>query len=209
MIKILYENPSCIVCVKPIGISSQDDGMGKLLSEQLNSPVFCVHRLDKAVSGVMVYARSAKAAASLSNSITDKGYLAVVESADLPAEGTMEDFLYHDQRSNKSFVVKSERRGSRKAKLTYELLQKNDNLNLIGVKLYTGRTHQIRVQFASRKMPLLGDGRYGSRIKCPIALFSSRLTFIDPETQKEMTFTALPESTYPFDQFDLSIIKHQ
>lgn len=185
MIEILYKNNDFIACIKPVGISSQNDGMIKLLKEQLNSDIFPVHRLDVQVSGVMVYALNKKSAAYLSKLIETgefkKTYLAIIHNCPESKSGIFQDLLFKDSRKNKSFVVKKERKGVKKASLDYELLDSKNSddklYSLIKVNLHTGRTHQIRVQFASRKMPLIGDGKYGSNTNSKIGLFSHKISF--------------------------------
>ena len=204
MISIIERTSDYVVCIKPIGLSSQDDGMGRVLSEQLGCRVYCVHRLDTAVSGLMVYALNTKAASFLSSNITDKEYIAVVEGNQLDDAGVFEDLLFHDSCSNKTYPVNRMRKGVREARLTYEKLESVNDLSLVRVHLNTGRTHQIRVQFASRKMPLLGDGKYGSRINCPIALYSHRLAFRDPQTKAEVSFESWPKHSYPWNEFSMT-----
>lgn len=185
MIEILFENNDFVVCVKPIGVASQNDNtqdMVKLLSQQTGSEIFPVHRLDTAVGGTMVFAKNSKIAADLSKQIQNgtfkKRYLAVVSGKPVTDSGVLEDLLFKDSRKNKSYVVKRERKGVKKAKLEYELISHNDGMSLISVFLHTGRSHQIRVQFASRKMPLIGDGKYGSKDnRCNVALWSSEIAF--------------------------------
>ena len=183
-LEILYQDNSLVFIVKPSGISSEEETV-KLLKEQLNSEIYPLHRLDKPVSGVMVYAKTKNAAARMSEKISSqkdfiKEYLVVCEGEFSENEGEMHDLLFKDSSKNKSFVVKRERKGVKKASLSYKVIQKgffNERpCTLLSVKLHTGRSHQIRVQFASRKHPLFGDGKYGSREKCPIGLFSHRIT---------------------------------
>ncbi len=202
MIEIIERTTDYVVCIKPVGLSSQDDGMGKSLSQQLGCRVFCVHRLDTAVSGIMVYALNGKAASSISATLGDKEYLAVVENTELAESGTFEDLLFHDSRSNKTYPVKRMRKGVREARLSYEKLEAADGLSLLKVMLDTGRTHQIRVQFATRKMPLLGDGKYGSRHNCNIALYSCNLSFRDPATNEAREFTSWPNGQ-PWENFSV------
>lgn len=218
MIDILYSDEHIAVCVKPRGVSSQEDGtdrsMPALLRNQLEKEyVAVIHRLDKDVSGVMVYALSNTAAAKLSqmtaeNKLT-KQYLAVVSGTPAEKEATLTDLLYHDKRKNKSYTVKKERRGVKKASLSYEVTDTcltNDIIfTLVKVQLHTGRTHQIRVQFASRRHPLLGDRKYGGIGSCPIALFSQKLSFDHPITGKKLTFSAEPPSEYPWDCFNSKV----
>ena len=213
MFNVLFEDKNLIVLIKPVGVSSED-GMISLLREYLgdtNHYIGVIHRLDTAVSGVCVYAKTKFAAAELSRQIQNgtfiKKYLAVVLGKPENECGRYDDLLFKDSTKNKSFVVKNERKGVKKASLSYNVLGEhqldNGNISLVKIQLHTGRTHQIRVQFSSRKMPLLGDKKYGSRIDCPIALFSHSLTFTHPETKEEMCFTALPPKTFPFNKFEI------
>ena len=194
-IPVLFADDQVVVCVKPAGISSEEDGMVRALKAQLGGDIFCVHRLDREVTGVMVYARTSAAAAKLSaDGLIRKEYRAVVHGKPDSASGTLRDLLYHNASKNKSYPVKKMRRGVKEAVLDYEVLQSVDapcgQVSLIRIMLHTGRTHQIRVQFASRKMPLVGDARYGSpEKKQPIALYAKQLSFVHPKTRKAMTFT--------------------
>ena len=207
-LKILYETDSLVFALKPVGVLSEgaSDSMTSLLSEYCGGEVFCVHRLDRAVSGVMVYAKDKKTAAYLSSLIANgsfkKEYLAVVHGK--AESGEMVDLLFKDSRTNKSFVVKKERKGVRKAKLEYETLAEKDGLSLVRIKLYTGRSHQIRVQFSSRKLPLYGDGKYGGSDNCDIALFSHRISF-DGENTGAVSAVAFPENTCPWDKFSKTL----
>ncbi|MBO5453892.1 MAG: RNA pseudouridine synthase [Clostridia bacterium] len=180
MTEILYEDKNLIFCVKEAGISSETE-LPQALKEQTKSDIFPVHRLDTPVGGVMVYAKNKQTAALMSDKIAgnddfEKTYLAVCEGEFDEKSGYMEDLLFKDSRKNKSFVVKKERKGVKKALLYYEILgaaeYKQKRVSLAKVTLKTGRSHQIRVQFASRRHPLAGDGKYGSKINCPISLFS-------------------------------------
>lgn len=207
-VQILFENEYLAVAVKPCGVLSEDTGddssMPGILREALGCDVFPIHRLDRAVGGTMLFAKNRKGAAYLSDLVSrglvKKEYLAVVDGA--PDEtGEMTDLLFKDSSKNKSFVVKRMRRGVKSATLRFERMAKTENVSLVKVELVTGRSHQIRVQFASRGMPLLGDGKYGSRDgKCQIALWCFRLTFPgrDGET---LVFSSLPEEHYPWDLF--------
>jgi len=196
MIEILYEDKDVVFCVKPVGFSSESD-MPEALKKQLCSEIYTLHRLDTPVSGVMVYAKTKTAAARYSKKISEntdfnKTYLAVCEGEFDSAEGFMEDLLFKDSKKNKSFVVKKERKGVKKAELSFSVLGKNEYkqkiCSLVLVTLKTGRSHQIRVQFASRRHPLLGDGKYGSVIKCPLALFSHKI-----ETDNKAVYKAPPD----------------
>ena len=180
---VIYEDDQLLVCVKPRGVLSCRDASGKKSMEDLLAPrtVFPVHRLDREVSGLMVFAKTREAAAFLSRpgSLT-KEYEALCEGS-LPDEGEMTDLLYHDSRKNKTYVVKRKRSGVREARLTYRVLERCADGTRVLVHLETGRTHQIRVQFASRGCPLLGDRRYGSKTAGPIGLLAVRLSFSHPD----------------------------
>lgn len=189
---VLYYDDAYAVCVKPVGADAEHDVPAQL-REQLGGEVYTIHRLDRAVGGVMVYARTKAAAAALSFAVQDgtmvKEYLAMVHGTP-PEKGDWEDLLFKDSRKNKVFVVKRERRGVKKARLTFERKTAGET-SLVHVRLYTGRTHQIRVQFASRGFPLVGDRKYGARDeeKAPM-LFSHRITF--PFGGKTHSFEAMP-----------------
>lgn len=210
-IKALFQNSDFIVCVKPVGVISEDaeGGMPSLLRAAFGCDVYAVHRLDRTTGGVMVYAKTKSFAAMISEQIQNgtmqKEYLAVVRG--IPAEdcGEMRDLLYHDKRLNKSFAVKKSRSGVKDAYLEYATLEtvhrSETPLSLVRVHLHTGRTHQIRVQFASRKLPLYGDGKYGGRTeKEGIALWSQRLSFEYPRGS-EVSFCAMPGANLPWSLF--------
>ena len=214
--EILFEDKYLIVAVKPVGYLSEP-GSGKnfpdLLREYLGKPVFTVHRLDKIVGGVMVFAKDGKTAGKLSDMVAKrdvgKEYLAVLRGEPQQKEATLEDLLFRDSSKNKTFVVKRMRKGVRDASLRYWLLetvQKEDKtLSLVRVQLHTGRTHQIRVQFSSRQLPLLGDIRYGSKDPdCTAALWSWRLSFRHPVTGETVDRKRLPDDAYPWNLFEMS-----
>ncbi len=200
--EIIYRDEAVLVCIKERGILSQEDSRGgksmvSLLEEEAGCKVYPVHRLDKEVGGVMVYALTKDSAAELSRQVSDrtmeKAYVTAVHGCPEETEGEMEDLLFFDKGKNKSFTVKKERRGVKKALLSYSVIQKNEEKSLVRVSLHTGRTHQIRVQFASRKMPIYGDRRYGARDECPvIALWSRHISFVHPLTKEKMTFVREP-----------------
>lgn len=208
MIKILFENEDFIACIKPVGIASQNDkseDMVKLLSFQTGSDIFPVHRLDTAVGGTMVFAKNSRTAASLSKQITEgsfkKKYLAVIDGIPKDNYAILEDLLFKDSSKNKSYVVKRERKGVKKAKLEYNVLATADKSSLIEVLLHTGRSHQIRVQFSSRKMPLIGDGKYGSKDnRCSVALWSYEVSF--RYNSDILAFMSNPDvQSYPWNLF--------
>ena len=206
---VLREDGDILLCVKPVGISSED-GMPRLLCQQQGlQELFCVHRLDTAVGGVMVYAKTRAAAAALSGQIARRGmektYLAVCAGCPAESEGVMRDLLFKDSRSNRSFVVKRMRRGVKEAELSYRVLQSTaeKSASLVRVTLLTGRSHQIRVQFASRQMPLYGDGRYGSREKgCTVALWSHALAFVHPGSGEYVRAVVPPPAAWPWNLFN-------
>ena len=199
-ITILYQDAHIVVCVKEAGVSSQSPGMPERIAETIGGDMpLAVHRLDRDVAGVMVYARTPEAASSLTAQITagtpEKIYYAILRGSPEEA-GELQDLLYHDPNRNKTFVVDRKRRGVREARLSYRILARADGedgvLSLAEIRLHTGRTHQIRVQFGSRKFPVAGDGRYGGG-KGQIALFSHSFAFRHPLSGEEMRFAALPE----------------
>lgn len=205
-VKILYEDKWLCLCVKEVGISSEDGGMPELLKQQCGMKHYCVHRLDMAVGGIMVYARDKACAGKLSALVlgreVEKEYLAVVQGRPETDSGIMRDLLFKDSCKNKSYVVRRMRNGVKEAELEYELLEANDNMSLLRIKLHTGRSHQIRVQFSSRSMPLVGDVKYGSNHKdCPIALWSHRLCFRHPMTKKTIDISENPINTKPWNEF--------
>lgn len=201
---ILYKDADLLVTVKSAGMPSQPDttGQGDLLTTlQEDYPsVSLIHRLDTPTGGVMVFGLTSKATARLCALVQDhdrfcKEYLAVVSSPLSEAEGRLTDFLFHDRQKNKAYVTDGKRKGSKEAVLDYRVLASlPDGHTLVLVRLHTGRTHQIRVQFASRGLPLVGDGKYGSREKVPfIGLWACRLTFPHPITGKEVSVSTYPD----------------
>ena len=191
--EILYSDNEIAVCVKAVGLDSEME-VPAALKEALGGEVYTVHRLDKNVGGVMVYARTKAAAASLSRAIQEgslvKEYVALVHGTP-PKESDWEDLLWKDSRKNKVFVVKRMRGGVKKARLEFVRLSEGET-SLVRIRLHTGRSHQIRVQFASRGFPLVGDHKYGAKDSSPAPmLFSCKLSF--PHQGKTAVFEALPE----------------
>lgn len=205
--KILFYDNDIAVCIKPIGIDSEKDMPGILQAQIGKKEAFCVHRLDMAVGGVMVYALNKKAAAGLSAQIArqsmQKEYLAIVQGQPEEQSGILRDLLFRDKSRNKSYVVKRRRAGVKEAELEYRLLEVRGEMSLVKILLHTGRSHQIRVQFSSRKMPLVGDVKYGSKYKdCPISLFSCALSFSHPVDGEAMHFEYLPENEHYWKEFE-------
>ena len=205
MIEILYKDQDIIVCIKPEGLLSAKDSSNKanmedvLKSENELAEIYPIHRLDREVEGVMVYALNKDAAAALSKDVSDhlafeKRYLAVVNGCPKKQTDTLEDLLFKDSSKNKSYVVKRERKGVKKAKLEYNLLATENDKSLLSIRLFTGRTHQIRVQLSSRNMSILGDKKYGGKPYEKLALFCESLSFNHPVTKERMTFKSKPKN---------------
>jgi len=191
--EILYSDKHISVCVKPVGLDSEHE-VPEALKEALGGEIFPIHRLDKNVGGVMVYARTRQAAASLSKAVQEgtmvKEYVALVHGTP-PESGDWTDLLFKDSSKNKVFVVKKERRGVKKARLEFVRLREGEN-SLVRIRLHTGRSHQIRVQFSSRGFPLVGDHKYGARDNSPAPyLYSCKLTF--PYQGKSVSYEKLPD----------------
>ena len=190
--EILYADAEIVVCIKPIGLDSETE-LPAALKETLGGEIYPVHRLDKNVGGCMVYARTRPAAAALSRAIQEgdfvKEYVALIHGTP-PEKGDWQDLLWKDSAKNKVFVVKRERKGVKPARLEFTRLTAGET-SLVRIRLHTGRSHQIRVQFASRGYPLVGDHKYGSRdAQTAPMLFSCRLSF--PWKGETRTFQALP-----------------
>lgn len=191
--ELLFSDRNIVVCIKPVGLDSELE-VPAALKAQLGGELFPVHRLDQNVGGVMVFARSRQAAASLSKAVQEgtmvKEYVALVHGTP-PERGDWEDWLFKDSRRNKVFVVKRERKGVKKARLEFVRLREGET-SLVHIRLHTGRSHQIRVQFSSRGFPLVGDHKYGARDDSPAPyLFSCRITF--PYQGNMRSFEKLPD----------------
>ena len=191
--EILYSDKHIAVCVKPVGLDSEQE-VPAALKEQLGGEIFPIHRLDKNVGGVMVYARTKQAAAALSKAVQEgamvKEYVAMVHGTP-PETGDWEDLLWKDSKKNKVFVVKRMRGGVKKARLEFKRLTAGET-SLVHVRLHTGRSHQIRVQFSSRGFPLVGDHKYGYRDdQTEPMLFSCRISF--PYGKEQKVFKKMPE----------------
>ena len=206
----LYRDGQICVCIKPAGVLSTDEpgGLPQLVREALDDPSACVrtvHRLDRVVSGLMVLARNAAAASALARQIReggfDKDYLAVVHGETLP-RGEMVDLLARDKAERKTYVADAPGKGVQQAILRYETLGRAEGLSLVKIRLITGRTHQIRCQFSSRGLPLVGDRKYSLlEDGCPIALWSHMLSFAHPADGRELCFTAPPPDIFPWNIF--------
>ncbi len=221
--KILYEDKYLLVCEKTVGVESQVSSSGKenmveLLSRYRaergeDSYIGLVHRLDTATGGAMIYSKredmTGKLSALVQSGDYKKTYIAVVHGIPEEKEGEMRDLLYHDKQKNKSYVCDKKRTGVKEALACYRLLdtaenERGEQISLVKVELITGRTHQIRVQFASRKMPLVGDGKYGSRDnKATCALWSHKVEFTHPVTKKKILVESTPADMYPWNLFDI------
>lgn len=190
--EILHSDRDIVVCIKPIGLDAELQ-VPTLLKEQLGGEIYPIHRLDLNVGGVMVYARTKASAAALSRAIQNgdmiKEYVASVHGTP-PERGDWEDLLFKDSRQNKVFLVKRMRGGVKRARLEFVRLSAGET-SLVRIRLHTGRSHQIRVQFAGRGFPLVGDHKYGSRDEATAPmLFSCRITF--PHRGQTLSFESWP-----------------
>ena len=218
---IVYEDRSLLLCVKPVGVLSEDSENGASMPRLLRQHyaarhqpdyIATVHRLDKITGGLMLFSRqkaaTGKLIAAVAEHRVEKEYLAVLRGHPAEKEAELTDLLFRDAAKNKSYVVKRMRKGVREAKLSYRVLGETNELTLVRVRLYTGRTHQIRVQFSARGLPLLGDIRYGSKdANCSAALWSYRLALTHPVTGERIDVIQPPPKQYPWDLFDCDELK--
>ena len=206
--ELVYADADIVVCLKPARVLSTDEpgGMPDLVRQALGDPkadVRTVHRLDRVVGGLMVLARSAAAASELSRQIREnefeKEYLAVIHGTPQDEAGRLCDLLVRDKARKMTMVAKTEGKGVQPASLSYRVLSQGNGLSRVRIKLETGRTHQIRVQFASREMPLVGERKYSTREDdCQIALWSYRLAFTHPVSGERVEFVQEPPRVYPW-----------
>ena len=209
--EILYQDACFLVCIKPARVLSTDEpgGLPGLVREALGDPkadVRTVHRLDRVVSGVMVLACSANAASELSRQIREdqfrKEYLAVVHGRPENPEGTLHDLLARDKARRMTFVAEAPGKGVQEAALSYRVLEYANGMSLVRVRLHTGRTHQIRVQFSSRGMPLVGERKYAVwNDPCELALWSAKIGFYHPGTGEWVEFSKEPPAVFPWTEF--------
>ena len=209
--ELIYKDKDIVVCIKPQRVLSTDEpgGMPDLVREALgnrDADVRTVHRLDRVVGGLMVLARNAAAASELSRQVRDsefqKEYLAVVHGQPEQDTGRFYDLLFRDKARKMTMVAKEPGKGVQPASLQYRVLASQDGMSKVRIQLETGRTHQIRVQFASRGLPLVGERKYSTlEDDCEIALWSSRIAFTHPVTGETMEFTAEPLAVYPWNVF--------
>ena len=204
--QILYADKDIVVCVKPARVLSTDEpgGLPELLRGELGTQDFrTVHRLDRVVGGLMVLTRSGEAASELSRQIREdefeKEYLAVIHGAPEYDVGKLWDLLLRDKARKMTMVATEEGKGVQPASLKYRVLKRKNGMSRVRIKLETGRTHQIRVQFASRGMPLVGERKYSTlEDNCEIALWSCHLGFTHPVTGERLDFELEPPAVYPW-----------
>ena len=210
--ELIYVDDDIVVAIKPARVLSTDEagGMPELVRESLGNPkadIRTVHRLDRVVSGLMVLARNAHSASELSRQIREnefqKEYMAVVHGHPVENSATLRDFLGRDKARKMTYVADAPAKGVQEAVLDYQVVSSNDAFSKVRIRLHTGRTHQIRVQFASRELPLVGERKYSELDDpCEIALWSCRLAFTHPSTGKPMAFTHEPPIIYPWIEMD-------
>lgn len=223
-IKIIYEDNHILVVEKPVNVLTQadktkDPDMVTMLKAYIKKKykkigavyLGLVHRLDRPVGGVMVFARTSKAASRISKSIRNmelrKIYYAVVRGKPDLATGKLENFLVKDEKINTVMIVPEETKDSKRAILRYNLIDAKDNLSLVKIRLYTGRPHQIRVQMANIKHPIFGDQKYGADVNTTgqqLALWSYEITFEHPVKKETVSYSSKPPKVYPWNLFDFN-----
>ena len=221
MVKVLYEDNHLLVVEKPVNILSQGDDtndkdmvnlLKEYVKEKYNKPgnvyIGLVHRLDRPVGGAMIFAKTSKAASRLSEQVRNKTfkktYRAVIHGTMSKEKDTLKDYLYKNKKTNMVSVVRKDHNEAKHAELSYETLGKKDGFSLVEIDLKTGRSHQIRVQFASRKHPLFGDQRYGqdvNKVGQQISLWSQKIEIEHPTTKEKMEFVCEPPQEYPWNLF--------
>ena len=208
--ELIHVDRDIVVCIKPPRVVSTDEpgGLPDLIREALGDPnIRTVHRLDRVVSGMMVLARTRKAASELSRQIMggefEKEYLAVVHGVPSEEAGTLRDLLSRNKQERKTYVVSEPGKNVQEAILNYRMISQKGDLSLVRIELVTGRTHQIRAQFSGRDLPLVGDRKYGfHEDDCEIALWSHKLVFNHPYTGERMMFSRQPPRIYPWTVLD-------
>ncbi len=216
-IPVLYADASVVVCEKPVGVSSESPGLPELAAVQLGRKLWPVHRLDQGTGGAIVLACSASSCAALQRlfqqNLVEKEYLAAVCGCLPEKAGIFTDLLWHDRAKNKSFVVSRKRSGVREASCTWKAIEtvhfNGQDLSLVRIRLHTGRTHQIRVQFGSRGFALVGDRKYGSRISAPVpSLWAAGISFPHPDGKSgAVSVTSAPPPVFPWNLFNhLSVL---
>ena len=223
MVKVIYEDNHLLVVEKPVNILSQGDDtndkdmvnlLKNYVKEKYNKPgnvfIGLVHRLDRPVGGVMVFAKTSKAASRLSEQVRNKSfkktYRAVIHGNMNKNKDNLKDYLYKNKKTNMVSVVNKNHKEAKNAELDYKTLQSKNNFSLVEIDLKTGRPHQIRVQFSSRNHPLFGDQRYGqnlNKVGQQIALWSYKLEITHPTTKEPMEFICEPPKEYPWDLFNV------
>lgn len=207
--ELLYVDEKIVVCIKPAGVPSTDEpgGLPELVRAALGDPkatVKTVHRLDQVVSGVMVLARTARAASDLSEQIRDhrfeKEYLAAIHGYPEEKQGTFRDILWRNKQEKKTYIVTEPGKDAQEAVLDYRVLATNGECSRVKIRLRTGRTHQIRAQFSGRGLPLIGDKKYGRGEGCNIGLWSHRVAFYHPKSGEYMEFFKEPPGVYPWSE---------
>lgn len=211
MIRILYSDPQMLICEKPVGVSSESPGLPDLVNEQTGLKTYPVHRLDQGTGGVCILALSPRMCSALQsifrNDMVLKDYFAVVSGRPENDCGQYNDLLFHDRRQNKTFIARQMRKGVKEASCDWSVVRSvvldEQTLSLVHVRLHTGRTHQIRVQFASRGFPLAGDKKYGSRIKGKNpALWAGCISLPHPDQPGlSICASSRPPAVFPWDCF--------